>query len=253
MSYKIYPVVPTSPACDDYRIFVNGAEARTNTARVSAVPFNRRWPGHQRGEEQTEAVQFLSLSFDASDAPLSFEIVPQTPFEAVKIRPQSLGIVPRIENGVIRFTLDRPAYFTVEPYGRNRALHIFADPAQPYCVDAESPDVLYFGAGEHDVGVLELKSNQTVFIDEGAVVYACIRAIDAENIRILGRGILDNSKNKETILYEVNAENNSAAVNNAIREHTVQLEYCKNVEIDGITIVPVKGIYEVLNMMKAQS
>ena len=236
MSYKIYPVVPTSPACDDYRIFVNGTEARTNTARVSAVPFNRRWPGHQRGEEQTEAVQFLSLSFDASDAPLSFEIVPQTPFEEVKIRPQSLGIVPHVENGVIRFTLDRPAYFTVEPYGRNRALHIFADPAQPYRVDAESPDVLYFGAGEHDVGVLELKSNQTVFIDEGAVVYACIRAIDAENVKILGRGILDNSKNKETILYEVNAENNSMAVNNAIREHTVQLEYCKNVEIDGITI-----------------
>ena len=84
--------------------------------------------------------------------------------------------------------------------------------------------------------MIELKSNQTLFIEEGAVVYACIRARDAENIRILGHGILDNSHNKEKILFEVNLENNSEAVMNAKRLHTVQLEYCTNIEIDGITI-----------------
>ena len=233
MSYKIYPVIHTQPFCNDYSVFVNGEEVDLNTARVSAVPFNRRWPGHQRQLDQTEVIQFLSL---ASDEPLSFEIIPQTPFENVKIRPQSLGIVPRVENGAIKFTLDKPAYFTVEPYGRNRALHIFADPISEYNVDKASPDVLYFGAGEHDVGFIELTGNQTLFIDEGAVVYACVRAMDAENIKILGRGILDNSRNRERILFDVNVENNSEAVNNAIREHTIQLEYCTNVEIDGITI-----------------
>ena len=165
MSYKIYPVLHTQPFCNDYKILVNGREIESNTARVSAVPFNRRWPGHQRQIEQTEAIQFVSLAFDASDAPLSFEIIPNAPFEDVKIRPQSLGIAPTVENGAIRFTLDKPAYFTVEPYGRNRALHIFADPMPAYGVDIHSPDVIYFGAGEHDVGMLELKSNQTLFID----------------------------------------------------------------------------------------
>lgn len=233
MSYTVYPVIHTQPFCNEYRVFVNGEEVELNTARVSASPFNRRWPGHQRQLDQTEVIQFLSL---ASDEPLSLEIIPREPFENVEIRPRSLGIVPRTENGIIKFTLDRPAYFTVEPYGRNQALHIFADPISEYNVDKASPDVLYFGAGEHDVGLIELTDHQTLFIDEGAVVYACIRAIDAENIKILGRGILDNSKNKEKILFEANEENNRAAVNNAIREHTVQLEYCTNVEIDGITI-----------------
>ena len=233
MSYKIYPVIHTQPFCNDYRVFVNGEEVDLNTARVSAVPFNRRWPGHQRQLDQTEVIQFLSL---ASDEPLSFEIIPQTPFENVKIRPRSLGIVPRIENGIIKFTLDKPAYFTVEPYGRNRALHIFADPMPSHNVDIHDPSIIYFGAGEHDAGIIELKSNQTLLIDEGAVVYACVRAMDAENIKILGRGILDNSRNRERILFDVNVENNSEAVNNAIREHTIQLEYCTNVEIDGITI-----------------
>lgn len=233
MSYTVYPVIASEPNCFDYSVKINGKKVETNTARTSAVPFNRRWPGHQRSLDQTEAIQFISL---ATNEPLTFEITPKEPFEQVKIRPQSLGILPQIENGSIKFTLDHPTYFTVEPYGRNRALHIFADPMPTYEIDITDPNVLYFGAGEHDVGMIRLESNQTLFLDEGAVVYACVHAIDAENIKILGRGILDNSKNKEQILYEANVENNSSAVNNAIRVHTVQLEYCTDIEIDGITI-----------------
>ena len=48
MSYSVYPTVSVEPACCDYRVTVNGKEVTTNTARVSAMPFNRRWPGHQR-------------------------------------------------------------------------------------------------------------------------------------------------------------------------------------------------------------
>jgi hypothetical protein len=232
MSYNVYPVTKTD-FCEDYHVKINGKEAECNTARASAFPFNRRWPGHQRQIEQSEIIQFLSLETDAS---LTFEITPSLPFESVQIRPKSLGITPTVEDGKIKFTLEKPAYFTVEPYGRSRALHIFADPKASYGIDKSDPDVLYFGAGEHDAGLIEMKSGQTLFLDEGAVVYACIHAIDAENIKILGRGILDNSKNKEEILFEANEDNNAKAVNNAKRRHTIELEYCTNVEIDGITI-----------------
>ena len=132
--------------------------------------------------------------------------------------------------------MKKPAKFTVEPYGRHDALHIFADPIYDYDVDISDKNTIYFGAGTHEAGMIKLESNQTLFIDEGAVVYGCISAADSENIRIIGRGILDNSHNKEKILYSVNAEGNVAAVNNAERIHTVQLEYCTNVLIDGITI-----------------
>ena len=232
MSYNVYPVTKTY-SCKDYRVKINGKDAECNTARASAFPFNRRWPGHQRQIRQSEIIQFLSLE---TDAPLTFEITPALPFESVQIRPKSLGITPTVEDGKIKFTLKKPAYFTVEPYGRSRALHIFADPKASYDIDKSDPDVLYFGAGEHDAGLIEMKSGQTLFLDEGAVVYACIHAIDAENIKILGRGILDNSKNKEEILFEANEDNNATAVNNAKRRHTIELEYCTNVEIDGITI-----------------
>lgn len=235
MSYTVYPVKAVPPFCDDYAVTVNGTPAELNTARVSAVPFNRRWPGHQRSMDQSEAIQFLSME---TDEPLTFEICPKAPFDPrnVKIRPQSLGIVPAVKDGVIRFTLPNAAYCTVEPFGRNRALHIFADPAKDYGISPDDENVIFFGAGEHDAGTIHLKSHQTLYLDAGAVVYGLVRAMDAEDIKILGHGILDNSRNVERIRFEANAENNDAAVNNAERDHTIQLEYCTGVEIDGITV-----------------
>ena len=234
MSFNAYLITKTELQTDAYKIKINGSLYEPDTARVSAVPFNRRWPGHQRSVDQTELVNFIGLETDEA---LSFEIEPREPFENVIIRPLSLGIKPEIREGKIFFTLRGAAYVTVEPYGRHNALHIFADPLSDYSdVDKTSPDVIYFGKGEHDAGRIEIKSNQTLFIDEGAVVYGIVRATDAQNIKILGRGILDNSKNRERILFEVNAENNTSAVTNAERLHTVQIEYCKNVTIEGITI-----------------
>lgn len=233
MAVKIYELTEVPYSCKNFDIKINGVDVTPDTARVSAMPFNRRWPGHQRSLEQTELVNFVSM---AMDEPVTFEIKPKIPFTSVKIRPKRLGITPDVTDGVIRFTLDKPAYFTVEPYGRHNALHIFADPMVDYGVDIHDENVLYFGKGFHEVGNIKLQSNQTLFLDEGAVVYACVEAMDAENIRILGRGILDNSHNKEVILYEANAVANNSAITNAIRKHTIQLEYCTNVLIDGITI-----------------
>ncbi len=227
---NIYPVQESEISCLDYKVKVNGITVKPDTARVSAHPFNRRWPGHQRDKSQTELVNFLSLSFDE---PVTFEIIPERPFDSVTVRPAALGITPEISDGVIRFTLERPEYLTVEPYGRQHALHIFADPIKEYHADG---DVLYFGAGIHDAGVIDMKSGQTLFIDEGALVYGAVVADHADSIRIIGHGILDNSRQVEQILWEANAVDNFAAVNNAKRENAIKFEYCDNIEIDGITI-----------------
>ena len=229
MAYKVYPVLEND--FQDYSVKINGKEVPLDRARVSKVPFNRRWPGHQRPLDQTEEINFLSLSLSE---PLKFEIIPKRKFENVVIRPLEANIKPEIKDGVISFTLYKPQYFTVEPFGRNNALHIFADPMEEKRED--NNEVIYFGKGEHFVDIIHLKSNQTLYLDEGAVVYGCIRAMDAENIKIMGRGILDNSKNKERILFEVEDTPNDSAFKNAKRLHTVQLEYCTNVEIEGITV-----------------
>ena len=231
---KVYPVVKTDTDCSDYEVYVNGKRAELNTARVSAYPFNRRWPGHQRQIEQTELVNFLSMQ---SDEEVELKIIPKIPSFSVHIRPRSLEMQAHtIANGEIIIRVKGAAQFTVEPYGRNHALHVFIDEVSSYNIDITDKNVLYFGAGEHDAGIINLKSGQTLFIDEGAVVYATVKIFKAENVKILGRGILDNSKNIEVILYEGNIEYNQAAINNEYRDNAIDIICSKNVEIDGITV-----------------
>ncbi|MBQ6947068.1 MAG: hypothetical protein IJN42_03385, partial [Clostridia bacterium] len=64
MSVKVYPVIQTQDVCTDYTVRINGQTVPVHTARVSAVPMNRRWPGHQRELEQTELINFLLLESD---------------------------------------------------------------------------------------------------------------------------------------------------------------------------------------------
>ena len=231
MSVRIYPVTRSDEVCDDYIVKINGTEIETDTARVSAYPFNRRWPGRQRQKEQSALVNFAAFAIDGKT---EIEVIPKRSFDKVKIRPVSLGIEPERTQEGVKLTIAEPAYFTVEPYGRRGALHIFADPMPEYAKDTN--EVIYFGQGKHEAGVITLKSNQTVFIDEGAVVYGSIYAVDADNIKILGRGILDNSHNKEKILFEASADGNMNDVGNSERLPTIFLEYCTNIKIDGIII-----------------
>ena len=232
--HRVYPVTDPGLPHGGYRVWVNGTEAPLNAARVSSVPFNRRWPGHQRQLDQTEPADFLLME---STGPVTFRVLPPEKCDSAVIRPASLGIRPRIEkDGAIVFTLPEPACFTLEPYGRHNALHLFVDPPETDRPDPEDAGLLYYGPGEHDVGQIELKSGQTLYLDAGAVVYACVTARDARDVRICGRGILDNSRNLEKLLYAANARDNDAAVKNALRQHTVQLEYCTRVVVEDITV-----------------
>ena len=81
---NIYKVTKNDTICEDYSVKVNGEKVELHTARVSANPINRRWPGHQRGIEQTELVNFLSF---AADEPITLEIEPRQSLESFAVRP----------------------------------------------------------------------------------------------------------------------------------------------------------------------
>ncbi len=229
----VYPVTPTTLNDTHYTVKANGVEVPLQFARVSKEPFNRRWPGRQRQIEQSEIVPFVLMEADES---VTFEVTSDQDLSQSVIRPCTLGVTPQIHGNTARFPLNGGTYCTFEPSGRHHALHIFIDKPTQYDINPTDDKVIYFGKGVHEAGMIELKDGQTLFIDEGAVVFACVKAMDANNIRIIGHGILDNSHNRETILFEANEKNNKVAVNNAVRLHTIQLEYCTNVVIDGITI-----------------
>ncbi len=116
---------------------------------------------------------------------------------SVSIRPKSKNIAYKQVRNAILFTLDRPQYLSVEFNGdRLHNLHVFANPLESITYSAASDSVMYFGPGIHKPGDLpnnqfRVPSNTTVYLAPGAVVKGKLLVDKAENVRIIGRGILD--------------------------------------------------------------
>ncbi len=127
------------------------------------------------------------------DAPVTVALTRDAPFHRVDIRPLSKSVTPSIDGNNVTFTLDRPGNFSVEFDGDiERPLLLFANPMETLVPSPDAPGVHYFAAGQiHDVGAIELNSGETLYIEGGAIVRGTIRSMDATDIRIAGRGILD--------------------------------------------------------------
>lgn len=176
---------------DGYQLAVNGKTTPVFACRVSAWPINQTWPGYQRPLDQTELAGFAR--WEMSEKVL-VEVVSRRDVEKVTIRPLSLGITPKVTGNRILFELDHPTPIVVEVNDFHEALHLF--PTSPRSVPTEknAPGLHYFGPGVHDIGVLNLQSGESVYLDAGAFVYGSLHAKNASDIRIEGPGVLDASR-----------------------------------------------------------
>lgn len=140
-------------------------------------------------------------------------------FSTVDIRPFNSGIGYIHRGNTITFTLDRPRYLSIEFDGdRLNNLHLFANPMESEIYESDAPGVMYFGPGVHRPAdlpnnTLRIPSNTTVYIAPGAVIKARLLVDKAENVRIIGRGILDHPM------------------------RGVEVTDSRNVEINGITVI----------------
>jgi hypothetical protein len=188
---SVHPAPAGEPLSHEYAVQVGGVAVPVYPCRVSAVPLNQIWPGYQRPLGQTEIAAFACCD---CAGPVSVQVTPKREIESVAIRPLSRNIKPSVENGRISFKVSGPGPLTVELNGRRNALHLFISPPEQAAPSPDDPNVKYFGPGVHRPGRVEVKSNQTVYVAAGAVVYGCFHAEGASNIRILGRGIVDVSE-----------------------------------------------------------
>ncbi|MCX6120641.1 MAG: glycosyl hydrolase family 28 protein [Ignavibacteriales bacterium] len=153
-------------------------------------------------------------------------IVPGVKIGMVTIRPLALGIKPIINGDTISFLLSNPAKLTIEINNNlHRALHLFANKLNLNPPLEGDPGVIYFGPGVHNAGSIQVGNDKTVYIAGGAVVYGWIKAMNMQNVKIVGRGILDGS------IY--------SRWPNAVVP--IDFEHCQNVTVDGILILDPAG------------
>jgi hypothetical protein len=117
----------------------------------------------------------------------------QADIDNYSIHPLSKNITAGKDGKKLSFTIDKPLNLLVK-INDLVPLLVFATPPERDIPDKSDDNVLYFGPGEHDVGRLQLQSNQTVYLAAGATFYGTLEGEGVENVQIMGRGILDGSK-----------------------------------------------------------
>ena len=142
--------------------------------------------------------------------------------QSVRARPAIQGITPVRNENVISFTLTKPGKFSVEFDGdKLHNLHVFANPIETTRPNANDSNVIYFGPGLHNPpdnsnGTFNITSGKTVYIAGGAVVRGRLMCDSVKNVRIIGRGIVDQPS------------------------RGVEITHSKNVTIDGIIFINPK-------------
>lgn len=169
-----------------YTVKVNGNKVKLEEIRVSALPFNRVWPGKQRDISQSEIAYMLRIH---DDEPVFIEVTPVGTFKRVDIRPYSKNIEYTCANGGISFEVKKHGQYTVEFDGEHFAIHLFFDPVRDF--GEYGKPTISFGPGIHNAGLIKVKSNDRIYIDKNAVVYGSIVGIDVDNVKIYGYGILN--------------------------------------------------------------
>ncbi len=205
----------------DYTVTLQGQNVPVCTCRISAYPFNRWWPGHQRQIEQSEVVSFVNI---IADEAVTLSVTPhtRTDLSVARVRPRSKNIALQQSGDTLSFTITQSGGYVLEMGDYHGLLYIFVAPpvARPENVTH------YFGKGVHFTDKLVLHSGDTVYLDKDAYVYGCIFAKGQENIRLCGNGILDdsNEKRKQQDYMDDSPNGNLKFID------------CKNVEIEGIGI-----------------
>ena len=230
---------------DNFDVTINGENCEVRECRVSGVPFNRPWPGKQRQYKQTESAGYISFY---SDNAVTLKIRSKKSFAEAKVRPLSKKIVPEISDDEITLELKEFGSYVLELDGTHNVLHIFFNEYKQY-PDAENA-AYYFGPGIHFPMIINLKDNDTVYVDKEAIVFGSVFANGAKNIRIFGGGVIDNSCEERLVenSYETfskgtfrifNAENVDVSdlilVNSS--NWVMSMFYCRNVTVDNVKIV----------------
>lgn len=171
-----------------------------------------------------EALQGGNADFVAFECsgPVELRIEVQGSFEKAVVRPLSRGLTAVVKDNALTFRLDRAQYLSLSVPGQ-KDLCIYANGPEANKPAPTDAGVHYFAAGQvYEVGDFKLKSGETFYIEGGAVVKGNIHAVDASEVRIAGRGVLDGS------YYDFSKKQ---------EKRSIVLEECHDVLIEDIIMI----------------
>lgn len=189
-----------------YKVTVNGKPVFVYPCKVGTIADekgNLRPDRHQISQAAPAAFCYFDFTGKVDVAITVLGGSPtHLPLKTATVRPLRHGITPTVAESTMRFELDRPCKLAIEPNGSILApLFFFASAPEASRPSPKDPNVMYFGPGVHELGFFDqVKSNMTIYIAGGAVVYGHIWGSHVANVKVLGRGILDGSRSNDSRL-----------------------------------------------------
>ena len=178
-----------------YEVTVNGIPCPVRPVRVSAMPFNRGWPGFQRPIKQTEIAYYVDFY---SDGPVKLQVSSRKNYSKALVRPLAKNIKLSEKDGKIDFSLAENGFYVLELDDEHCCLHIFNKRLTAEKV-TEKECTKYYGPGIHQVGIVNVESNDVIYIDKEAVLYGGFFGENVSNVRIFGGGVIDNEKEERYV------------------------------------------------------
>jgi hypothetical protein len=228
-----YPAPPGLKTSPDFTVRVNDVPVWVERISSKVDTFKYKlYSG--RAMEDLNAANF------SCSGKLEIRITASAIIDSYIIRPKNRGISAKVNGSEITFTIPGPQKLYLE-INNLPHLAIFANPPELNPPKQGHKDVIYFGAGAHSPGQINLQSNQTIYIEGGAVVYANIRGTNLRNVKITGRGILQgNIRISGTSNLEVNGifiRNTSGWTNT--------LTNCHNCIYSNVKVFGYEAVYSV--------
>lgn len=195
----------------NYSVMQNGQELEVFEETVFPMPYN--------ANKKMECVSFIL------DEKNTLEIRSRIPVKTVQVRPLSCGIVPVIEDGVIKVELLRPQKFSVEINGSyENNLMVFAEEDKYAEFEKNASNVIYFKEGVHKNDIFYIReSNSVVYIEKGAVLNGKMMVENCENVTICGYG-------------KITMEGIDRDIKPMEKQRALEVCGCKNVTVKDILI-----------------
>lgn len=192
--------------------------------------------------------------------------------EECKISPLNAKVDYTIDEDrrVVTFTIKNSGQYTIE-FRSKRTLHLFVNEYRQYDAYRENENIIYFGPGIHNSktskyissdNYIQVKSNQTIFLDLGAIVEGGFKASNASNFKIVGSGVVTGKgfeRNGETgarfIPYDFSFCNNFTIEGITTLDPAgwcYNIYFCKNVWIDNIKIISSRSNGDGISLQSCQ-
>ena len=176
-------IVASSFASPDCRVSVNGCPMTL----VEAPKPTKYWKGQMY--DQYAQPYWAALVDAHGDVEVRVESDSRD-LSRTRIIPEDKVSQVVCSTGCVTFRATVPFNVSVEPDGRYRTIAVIAREPDRHAPKRDDSKVRYFASGHHHLDEpIRLKSNQTLYLEEGAFVEACVFA-SGTNIAIRGHGVL---------------------------------------------------------------